>query len=87
MCKDDDLSDVFKRVDWRILGVLLGISDSTLEDIENGGSFVEQCQQLMIEHWINSGQAYWSILIDTLKCPVLGNERLANKFAKEYLSQ
>ena len=79
--------DIFTKVDWKVLGLLLGVSDDNLESIEKRcSSEVDQCQQSMIDQWIETGQAYWSVLIDTLDGPVLSMMDIADRIAKDKLS-
>ena len=76
---------MFESVDWRVLGLLLGIADEKLERIQNEfGSSLVQCQQSMIKQWISTGQCYWSSLLETLKGPVLGEVALANSLDKKH---
>ena len=73
---------VFKAVDWKVLGLLLGLPDDTLQAIESDS----KChQESMIQHWINTGRSYWSILIETLQGPVLGEISLANDISLLHL--
>ena len=79
--------NIFTDVDWRVLGLLLGLSDSTLESIQIKSSSEEQCQQSMIDQWISTGQAYWSLLVDALEGPVLGEIDLASKIVEEHFGK
>ena len=40
----------------------------------------------MIDQWIETGQAYWPILIKALDGPVLGMTDVADRIAKDKLS-
>ena len=79
--------NIFTDVDWRVLGLLVGLSDSTLESIQIKSSSEEQCQQAMIDQWISTGQAYWSLLVDALEGPVLEEIELASKIAEEHFGK
>ena len=72
---------------WKVLGLMLGISDNVLEHIQSSHSSPEKCQQSMLEHWIKTGQAYWSVLVDTLKSPLLREDEVAEEISKTYLSK
>ncbi len=76
---------MFKSVDWKVLGLLLGLSDNTLERIQDESHTLEGCRESMILHWINTGYSYWSVLVDVLKGPVLGELKLANDLMKAHL--
>ena len=79
--------DMFAKIDWKVLGLLLGLSDHILQSIEKSYSTdVILCQQSIIDQWISTGQAYWSILIDTLDGPVLSMMDIADRIAKDKLS-
>ena len=41
----------------------------------------------MLEYWIGSGQAYWSILVDTLRGPLLRENEVSEEISKTYLSK
>ena len=87
-CVGDSLSEVFaKDVDWRVLGVLLGLSDSALENIQSTSSSEEDRQQEMVKCWISTECAYWSVLVDQLKGPVLNKRTLATSLAKTHLGK
>ena len=77
----EHLSEVFKRVDWKVLGLLLGLSVHTLESIE------ADCEKSAAKAWIETGQAYWYILVMTLRKPAFEENDLASKLAKKYLSK
>ena len=79
--------DIFTDVDWRVLGLLLGLSDSTLESIQDSCSSPEDCQQSMIDDWISTGHAHWSVLVDVLEGPVFGETELADKIAEKHFSK
>ena len=76
---------MFPNVDWKVLGLLLGLSDHILQGIEKSYSS-DVCQQSMIDQWIRAGQAYWYTLVDALDGPVLGMTDIAEKIANEKLS-
>ena len=81
------MSEVFQSVDWRVLGLLLGLTDDTLEHIQAENTSPEQCQRSMVNVWISSGQSYWSTLVEILRGPVLGEIELANTLAKKHISK
>ena len=67
--------------------MLLGLSDSALESIQNSCLSLEDRQLKMVEQWKDTGHAYWSILLDHLKGPVLGEVGLARTLAEEHLGK
>ena len=73
-------------VEWKAVGLLLGISDGILESIQQSHSSSEECQHAMLKCWISSGQAYWSTLVEALRSPLLGEEEIADDITKRYLS-
>ena len=76
---------LFQSVDWKVLGLLLGLTDDTLETIQSESSTIIQCQESMIKHWISTGQSYWSVLIEALRGPVLGEVELAHTISSLHL--
>ncbi len=68
-----------------MLGLLLEINDNQLERIQTRHSSNSQRQEAMIIHWISTGHAYWSVLVDVLKGPVLGEIDLANSLIEKHL--
>ena len=85
MITDDDLSEVFAKVDWRVLGLLLGVNDEDLENIQQSHSSENQCQKAMIKCWTSMDWAYWSILVEALRGPVLGEDELAEDLESKHL--
>ncbi len=41
----------------------------------------------MIDHWISTGHAHWSVLVDVLEGPVFGETELADKIATKHFSK
>ena len=76
---------MLKSVDWKVLGLLLGLSDNTLERIQDESHTLEGCRESMILHWTKTGHSHWSVLVDVLKGPVLGELKLANDLTKTHL--
>ena len=85
MANLEDLKTV-SIVEWKSVGLLLGIHDGILESIQQSRSSSEECQHAMLEYWISSGQAYWSTLVEALRSPLLGEEEIADEITKTYLS-
>ena len=81
----EDLKTV-SIVEWKAVGLLLGIHDGILESIQQSHSSSEECQHAMLEYWISSGQAYWSTLVEALRSPLLGEEEIADAITKTHLS-
>ena len=73
-------------VEWKAVGLMLGIHDGILESIQHSHSSSQECHHAMLECWINTGQAYWSTLVEALRSPLLGEEELADEITKRYLS-
>ena len=73
-------------VEWKAVGLMLGIHDGILESIQHSHSSSQECQHAMLECWINTGHAYWSTLVEALRSPLLGEEDIADEITKRYLS-
>ena len=90
---ETDLSNVLKITctlhteSWKVIGLLIGMSDDVLEQIQKSHSSSEECYYSMLEYWIGSGQAYWSILVDTLRGPLLRENEVSEEISKTYLSK
>ena len=71
--------DVFSTdhgVDWKVLGLILGIPQPKLQTIDLPS--VTECQRAVLKEWIESGEAYWSILLKVLAGPLFDKKQLAN---------
>ena len=84
---------MFPKVDWKVLGVLLGLPDRNLTVIDYTIDFDDDDEPTfdnhllsMIDNWIGTGRAYWYTLVDALDGPVLGMTDIAEKIANEKLS-
>ena len=73
-------------VEWKAVGLMLGIHNGILETIQRSHSSSEECQHAMLKCWINSGQAYWSTLVEALRSPLLGEDEIADEITKRHLS-
>ncbi len=76
---------VFQSVDWKVLGLLMGLGDDTLESIQSESFTTCMCQESMMKHWISTGQSYWCVLIEALRGPVLGEVQLAHAISSLHL--
>ena len=74
-------SDGFVAVDWKVLGLMLGLPDNALENIQSSNSSVLDCQRSMFNEWIQLGQAYLSVLMGVLAGPVINESEIAAKAA------
>ena len=45
-------------VEWKAVGLMLGIHDGILEGIQHSHSSSQECQHAMLKCWVNTGQAY-----------------------------
>ena len=77
-------SDGFVPVDWKVLGLMLGLPDNALESIQSSNSSVLDCQRSMFHEWIQLGQAYLSVLVGVLEGAVINESEIAAK-AKQNL--
>ena len=73
-------------VEWKAVGLMLGLHDGILESIQRSHSSSQECQHAMLECWINTGQAYWSTLVEALRSSLLGEEEIADEITQRYLS-
>ena len=93
MYTENSLSDVLEATSTieitllKVMGLMFGMSDSALENIQNSHSLQEKCYQSILEYWIKTGRAYWSVLVDTLRSPLLGEDEVAEEISKDYLSK
>ena len=72
-------------VEWKAVGLMLEIHDGMLESIQQSHSSSEKCQHAMLQ-WINTGQAYWSTLVEVLRSPLLGEDEIADEITKRHFS-
>ena len=70
-------SDGIVPVDWKVLGLMLGLPDNALENIQSSNSSVLDCQKAMLHQWVQFGQAYWSLLARVLGGPVIDETKLS----------
>ena len=82
---DADISDVIevvfttKTIDWKILGLLMGLSHRCLSEIDHKHKDSESnCQQTLLKEWVGTGRAYWSVLVNIIGGPVIGEKKRAN---------
>ena len=64
-------------VDWKVLGLMLGLPDNALENIQSSNSSVLDCQKAMLRLWVQFGQAFWSFLARVLGGPVIDETKLS----------
>lgn len=65
------------------MGLLLGVDDDRLEQIEKKNlSSVKSCQSAVMEAWIQTEKANWSVLVEALAGPVLGERNIAIQIAQ-----
>ena len=69
--------DGIVSVDWKVLGLMLGLPDNELENIQSSNSSVLDCQKAMLRLWVQLGQAYWSLLAKVLGGPVIDETKLS----------
>ena len=72
------------HVDWKVLGLMLGLSDSTLEKIQSRTP-EDGFEKAMLRHWIELGRAYCSVLVHVLAGPVIDERGVARDNAKTFL--
>ena len=67
------------RMEWRTLGLELGLSPDTLKTISgNHAQSVNDCFCEMISEWLRSGsRPSWEVLMSALKSPIVGLQGLA----------
>ena len=83
----DVISATSSVVDWLTLGIFLKVNYEQLKTIEKNypGNLI-RCRQEMLNNWIRSGNATWSILVNVLYNDV--NEKaVAEEIAKKYLKK
>ena len=68
-------SDV--QIDWKVLGLMLGLSYYELKGINC--KCLKERQEAMLKLWIHSGRAYLSVLIDVIGGPVIKEKEFAQR--------
>ena len=71
------------HIDWKVLGLMLGLNDSTLDTIQSADD--HNYEKAMLKHWIETGKAYWSVLIDVIAGHVIDERQIARAIAKAFL--
>ena len=72
------------HIDWKVLGLMLGLNDSTLKTIESADDLNHE--EAMLKQWIQTGNAHWSVLVDVIAGHVIDESQIARIIAKRYLS-
>ena len=73
-----------KVIDWKSLGLSLGIPISMIDRIEVDCHRAKDCQRHMLQHWLNTGNASWAALVAALKSQLISMNGLADTIAKEH---
>ena len=63
------------------------MSDDKLEIIQNSQSSPEKCLHDVLAYWIETGKAYWSVLVDSLSSSLLQEDEVAEEISRIYLSK
>ena len=82
-----DATSEIEITSWKVMGLMFGMSDDVLENIQNSDPLPKKCYQSILEYWIKTGRAYWSVLVDTLRSPLLGEDEVAEEISTTYLSK
>ena len=73
-------------VDWFTLGLYLRLAFEELETIEkNYPGDIKRCRQKMLNSWISSGNATWSVLRNVLR--KMNEGAVADKIEEKYLTK
>ena len=87
----DDLRVVMTETvsisDWITLGVALGLHVPHVNEIEEDYTSVRKRQKHVLQKWLDTGNASWAALVDTLKSPLVDMEGLANQIELKYISE
>lgn len=79
----DELREALSK--WYALGIVLGIRPSTLESIQVDHQTSILCLIEMLQVWLKtSPQPTWETIVEALKDPTVGNNRLAAKIEAKY---
>ena len=76
-----------KVIDWKSLGLSLGIPVSVIDRVEVDCHRATDCQRHMLQHWLNTGNASWAALVAALRSQLVFMNGLANIIAKEHPSK
>ena len=84
----DVISATSSVVDWLTLGIFLKVNYEQLKTIEKDypGNLI-RCRQEMLNNWIRSGNATWSILVNVLYSDDVKEKAAAEEIAKKYLTK
>ena len=78
------LGDCYDIVDWKILGLKLGVTKAELYRIREDKLDELSRQKEMFSRWIDSGHASWRGLVDALLYPPLKANRVARDIATRH---
>ena len=75
---------------WYNIGVQLEVPTFQLKNIERKSSALDSMDQLRdtLDHWMsNDSSPSWSHIVDALKAPSVGENRLAEEIEEKYCGQ
>ena len=66
---------------WFSIGLELDVAEYRLKIIETDRQGVEERMRTMLDHWLNNAYTVpsWKVLVDALKAPTVGENRLAKE--------
>ena len=73
--------------DWISLGIALGLYAPHVNEIEQDYTSVRERQKHVLQIWLDTGNASWVALADTLKSPLVAMDGLANHIEQKYISE
>lgn len=91
--ENDHYLDVLKEINavkrWDNLGLLLGISNSKIEEIKDDNRTMENCRKQMLSEWFrnhpNKREPSWHRLCLALVDDIVGETTLARNIAKRHM--
>ncbi len=87
-----DLLDVLTalfdvRADWEVIGLALKLTPGALRAIRGPYKDPTECMIGTLTEWLNTSDASWSILVQALRHPIVGQGNLAAELERKYLTQ
>jgi len=74
---------------WFNIGLELDVAQSQLKIIETDKPGAEERMRTMLDHWMNNVTdplSSWEVLVNVLKAPTVGENRLAKELEERYCS-
>lgn len=81
-----ELSEITNE--WFMLGLVLGLKDSTLKGIKTDNTNVQECKEEMVRSWLQRKDECtppsWQALVEALKDTLVKRNDVAEKIKQKY---